>query len=161
MSKSESRLMKWVAQNEPRSDLIFRDGLYAQVAVVRDRIAGLLARSYEEYCDLVDVAGSHVSKSVTLPVYHIHLPKDGVKVWMRNNFFNWNVSVESKEPLDCNFLNCFDDTGTHLFMEGMERWRFGPYSKNNRQFSVCIFNDYDLYVFFRAIKAKFNILPTN
>lgn len=159
MSKSDGRLQKWADANAPSDYMLYKDAFWQQISFVRDRVAGLLARTYEQCCDLVDVVSTHCSKSIILPVYHIALPQDRCEFWMRNNFYNWNVSYLGCHPLDCDFLNCFDDSGSYLFCEGMEEWRYGSHANDPSRFTVCVWNDYDLYVFFRAVKKRFGIMP--
>lgn len=160
-SKSDSRLRRWANENQPSREMLYHDAFRQQIGFIGDRIAGLLSRTHEECCDLVDVVGSHRSKSITLPVYHIVLRQDGAQFWLRNNFHNWNVSAQSARPLCCDFLDCFDDTGSYLFMEGMEDKRFGSYAIGPDRFSVCVWSDCDLYVFFRAVKKFFGIKPAD
>lgn len=155
----EDRLQKWANENKPSDEMLYKDAYWQQIMFVRDRVAGLLARTYTQYKDLVDVVSVHRSKSITLPVYFIDLKEDGVRIWMRNNFYNWNISVASEKPIVCDFLNCFSDEDySYCFLEGMEDRNFGRYQRNNSKFTVAIFSDYDVYVFFRALKKFFNIV---
>jgi hypothetical protein len=165
-SKQESRLQKWWLENQPSEEMLYKEGFKDQIIFVRDTLSSILARTYDEYKDLWDVPSTHRSKSVILPVYHTILkdPK-GLKtleVWMRNNFYNWNVSVNGNFSLDTiEFYNCFDDSGGYTFCEGMEEWKFGKFSEDISKFTICVNNDYDLYFFFRIIKKVLKINPTD
>ena len=157
-----SRLQKWANEHKPSDDMIWKDAYWRQIMFVRDKVAGLLARTYTQYRDLVDVVSTHTSKSIICPVYFIDLNKDGVNIWMRYNYFNWNISVLSDERIDCDFLGCFDDRNhNYCFCEGMEKWKFGTYAESKFRFTVCIDSDYDVYVFFRALKHFLKIVPTD
>jgi hypothetical protein len=146
-------LQEWANANEPGTEMFFNKRYWDQIFFVRDRIARVLASTYEEFVKLVDVDGDHISKSVKLPVYFIHLKEHGIRIWMRNNFHNWNVSIISDKPLTCNFLNSFSDKNDYgyCFCEGMEDKKFSRYTDNKRKFTVCIGDSYDVYVFFRVL----------
>lgn len=107
------------------------------------------------------VAGTHRSKSITLPVYHIDLSVlHGVHVWMRGNFYDWKVSVKSDRPVvGVDFLDVFDPTVEHLdcYCEGMDQV-FGSYSANPSEFTVSIGSVFDLAVFFRVLR-RFVLAP--
>lgn len=154
MSETD-RLTTWALAHTTSSD--YSEAFWSQVMFVRDKVSGLFARTYEEYRDLVDVVSTHCSRSVTCPVYFIDLPKDGVRIWMRYNFYNWNVSVESERPITCDFLDTFEDDGTYCFCEGMTDKKFGTHKENNKKFTVCIDTDYELYTFFKTFRKFFGI----
>jgi hypothetical protein len=105
---------------------------------------------------MVYVVGTHTSKSILCPVYYIEL-RDGVRIWMRYNFFNWNVSIDSDQPITCDFLGVLSNYG-YCYCEGMDD-KFDEYTNNNKKFTVCVDNHYDLYVFFRVLKQFFKIKP--
>lgn len=43
------QLKEWANANQPRENLIYKDGYWDQIVFVRDEVAGLLAKTYEEY----------------------------------------------------------------------------------------------------------------
>lgn len=153
----KERLTQWALDNSKTKDYV--DGFWPQVMFVRGKVASLLARTYEQYRDLVAVVGTHRSKSINCPIFFIDLPKEKVKIWMRYNFYNWNVSVEADMPITCDFLDTFnDDAGYgYCYCEGMEDKKFEPYCKDKRKFTVCIDNDYELYTFFKAMRKFLEI----
>ena len=154
----QSKLQIWANEHEPRDEMIWKKAYWNQIIFVRDQIAGLLSSSYEEYNDLVDVVGSHHSKSIECPVYYLYLKDFGVHIWMRYNFHDWNISIESNKPIECDFLDTFDDCCyRYCFCQGMENKKFGPYESNHARFTVCIHNHYDLYTFFRCLKSFLGI----
>ncbi len=153
----DSRLTTWALDHTETKD--YSDYFWDQVRFVRDEVSSLLSRTYKEYRDLTDVVSTHRSKSCTLPVFFIDLPKDGVKIWMRYNFYNWNVSVESDRPLTCDFLHTFSiESGlSYCYCEGMEDKKFESYKDNNKKFTVCIGNKYDVYVFLSVLRKFLGI----
>ena len=46
------------------------------------------------------VVGEHHSKSVRLPVYALERPDIGLRVILRDNWYDWNVSVIAEKPVD-------------------------------------------------------------
>jgi hypothetical protein len=153
---AKDRLTIWALDNlgsEPHKNCV-----WDQVLFVRGRLASILARTYEQYYDLWDVVGTHRSKSLNCPVFHAKLEKDGLKIWMRYNFYNWNVSIESERPITCDFIDSFsDDNYNYCYCEGMADKKFGTYNNSNTKFTVCIDHDYDLYTFFRVIRKHLGI----
>lgn len=153
------RLQKWFNDNQPDDEMLWKKSFQDQVMFVRDQVASVLSRSYQEYTDLVDVYSTHYSKSICCPVYFIDLKKDGVKIWMRYNFYDWNISVESEKPLDCDFLDTFDDEHGYgyCYCQGMEDKKFGRYRDNNKKFTVCIGGKFDVYTFCRVLRKHLGI----
>jgi hypothetical protein len=154
---SDSRLQAWANKNAPSEQMLWKNSYWGQIMFVRDEISSLLSRSFEEYNDLVDVVGSHTSKSITCPVYFIDLKDFGVRIWMRYNFYNWNVSVESDKPLTCDFLDVVSPDKDYCFCEGMGDKVFDSYQENKQRFTTCISDHYDLYTFFRCLKKHLGI----
>lgn len=159
MTERKERLQKWANEHAPGDEMLWKNAYWSQIMFVRDKVAGVLARTYEEYRDLVDVVNTHRSKSITCPVYFIDLPKDGVRIWMRYNYYDWNISVESERPITCDFLDTFNDEVGYgyCFCQGMEDKKFGPYKDSNKKFTVCIGDDYEVYTFFRALRKFLGI----
>jgi len=153
-------LQEWANENKPDDKMLWKDAYWNQVMFVRDKVAGLLAHTYDEYKSMVRVVGTHNSKSILCPVYFIEL-EEGVRIYMRYNYYNWNISVESLHtPITCDFLGCFSDENYgYCYVEGMEDHKYGTYAENNKKFTVCIHDTYDVYVFFRALKRLFKIVP--
>jgi hypothetical protein len=99
------------------------------------------------------VVGLHNSKSIDLPVYKIEY-NDKI-FYLRNNFYNWIVSVISETPIEIKLLEKFDKDNTipHVYCEGFKKeWVFGKYKDNHKQFTFLINCNYDLYVLFWLIK---------
>lgn len=142
----------WVRVNEPDSDLIYASGLGTQVRLVCDQICKLLSNSYEEWWEtnLPMVISTHRSKSVKLPVYQINLEDYGIEMVLRNNFYDWKVSVKSEQPLDFDFMGLFDPSKEwdDCFCEGFPKDKvYGSYSSSCRQFTFEVNTHYELWTF--------------
>ena len=155
----DSRLQKWANAHAPDEKMLWKSAYWDQIIFIRDSISGLLSRTYKEYKDLVDVTNTHRSKSIECPVYFIDLKRENVKIWMRYNYYDWNISIESEKPINCDFIGTFNDESGYgyCFCQGMEDKKFGMYKDNNRKFTVCIGSDYDLYTFFRVLRNHLGI----
>lgn len=152
------RLQAWANDNAPSDEMLWKEAYWDQIIFVRDQIAWLLARNYEEFQDLVAVSGTHRSKSIECPVYFLDLKQDGVRIWMRYNYYDWNISIESERPITCDFLDTFHDGDyTYCFCQGMEDKKFQPYKDNNKKFTVCIGDKYNVYTFLKCLKKFLGI----
>lgn len=119
--------------------------------------------------DTVRVIGEHRSKSVRLPVFSISRPAHGLRLVMRYNFHDWNVSVVSERPVEMDVAGygaLFSEEDRkrfpagyrkgsywgYLFFQGFpdEFW-FGPYSESKTRFSLAPSSDYELYSFVREL----------
>lgn len=109
-----------------------------------------------------DVIGTHHSKSVELPVYEIARPDLGLRFVLRDNFYDWNVSVISEKPIETDlrgFVLDFDKdsardkwwaSGTwgYCFFQGFpEDCCFGPYALDKRKFSTYMNSDHMVHTF--------------
>lgn len=141
----------WVRVNEPSKDLIFGSGLGTQVCLVRDQICRLLYNSYEEWASNPPmVISTHRSKSVKLPVYQIILKQYGIKIVLRNNFYDWKISIKSEVPLDFDFMGLFDYSKewAACYCEGFPKDDvYGSYSSSCTHFTFELNTHYELYTF--------------
>lgn len=169
---------RWLAEHES-TDLIYArsggDVRLQQVHFVRDTLAGVfwagvpyeerqLATPREDCRETALVIGEHHSKSVRLPVYSLDRPDLDLRFVMRDNFYDWNVSVLSETPVTTDLrsfpLDYWTDEerkrfaggyrpGTswgYCFFQGFpEELQFGPYREDQRRFSMCVRSDYELY----------------
>lgn len=154
--------------NYVSEDLIYRKGGPKQVMFVRDQIAPLVFRglstdtedgykSPSEQCAFV--ISEHHSKSCTLPVYSLEPPGKGIIFTLRDNFYDWKVSVEADREVEIDDVGLFrgsppvapDYGGNYLhpvYFEGFPKSRiFGCYSENKQEFSVMLESNYQLYTF--------------
>lgn len=148
----------WLRVNEPDERLIYKKCFSQQIRFIRDNISCDLFYGVEnvDVADYYDqaryeafqpvVIGTHMSKSVLLPVMEITLKTVGVKMILRDNFYDWCVSIESDNDINCDFKGLITDR--QGFYEGFPKNKiYPPYTKDNKKrFSFCIGSDYDLYV---------------
>lgn len=112
------------------------------------------------------VVGEHKSKSVRLPVYSLERPDLGLQIVLRDNYYNWNVSVLSEIPVEADLRGFETDFSSAeerdryrirglwgcCFFEGFpDELRFGPFSMDCRKFSLCVSSDYELYALVRCL----------
>jgi hypothetical protein len=106
----------WLEEHRS-TDLIYvarnarREVSLPQVHFVRDTLASLVWAGVR-YCDhprepaprgdcreTAWVIGEHRSKSVRLPVYSLERPDLGIRLVLRNNYFDWKLTVISEVPI--------------------------------------------------------------
>ena len=155
----------WIRVNQPDKKLLFKDGCGKQVCFIRDTICRNLFL-YEEYPEAKGgkwddeiykkikafqpkVISTHCSKSVILPVMEIDLKSVDVKLVLRYNFYDWNVTIESEKDIDCDFKGTFtDEDYRYCFCQGFPKERiYGMYKENHKKFTCCITSDYELFTF--------------
>ncbi|WCF11591.1 hypothetical protein NDS46_30055 (plasmid) [Paenibacillus thiaminolyticus] len=142
-------LQNWSIKNEPSKEMFFHIYYWNQILFVRDRLTAVFG-SIVDGRGLINVVGTHVSKSIVLPVYQIEVKELGLLLTMRGNFYDWKVSVLSKTPIVCDFMNLIDGSkkwSSH-YCEGFKNEQiFGSYNENKREFTVEISDDFSLYTF--------------
>lgn len=162
---SESDLMRemltqWWRSNIPNDNLIYKDGLKEQCLFVRKLMQDLFlepetnysSKEWDEQSKILNdfepiVVGTHRSKSVKLPVMEICLPNLGFNIVLRYNFYDWCISVESEQEVDCDFMGLVTDQKGYF--EGFPNDRiYERYSDDNKKrFNVVLNNDYEVYTF--------------
>lgn len=135
-----------------------------QAVFVRDKICGNLLHTKGF------VVGHHFSKSCYLPVYYTKM-RNGIKVIMRNNFYDWKVSVEIPEgvlypsnflPEDCLSYSMVEDKLEKIptcYLEGFKKeWSYDAYNPERppRKFTIEVPDKERLYVVLHSLK---HILP--
>jgi len=153
------KLVEWWPNHSPADELLWKDGYGHQCSFVLDTLGSMLIKGIDgDPDDLIEliknsiwVISTHHSKSVKLPVFRLKHPTKGIELVMRNNFYDWKVTVVSDEPIVDNFYDLFNKTEKidAVYCEGFDAaWVFGPYAKNQQQFTIEIGNDYALFTFF-------------
>lgn len=93
------------------------------------------------YCFECSVVSEHVSKSITLPV--LLLQRGKTKIYIRDNFYNYKVTIESDVKLDIptQLISNNEDIST-LYCEGFSpNWVYPTYQKNNSSnFTIEVLN---------------------
>lgn len=144
--------------------LIYKKAAEEQAIFVRDKICGnlLWTKGF--------VVSHHHSKSCFLPVYYTKM-RNGIKVIMRGNFYDWKISVEIPEgyALPLGFLP--EDCLSHGMVEGKyekipscylegfkEEWAYDAYNPEHpsRKFTIETPDDVRLYVILHTLK---HIIP--
>lgn len=136
--------------------LYFKKAAEGQIMFIRDTLGRAMVGARKEWEAAVSVIGEHHSKSVRLPVYKVTLP--GLDLVLRNNFYDWKVSVVSEDLIhNVEGWGLFDETQaiSACYCEGFPReWVFGPYAESKRRFTVEILTQYDLYAFCLLLRGK-------
>ncbi len=153
-------LQAWFNANRAKKDDDRLDGRDNQVIFVRDTLAQVVSMglTYEHRCDPY-VISTHTSKSMLLPVYEFHREDLGIRLTLRGNFYNWMVSVESKQPVEIDSTDLFDSYAeiSRCYCEGFPSGRvFTSYAKRteykmgmavSHNFTVELGSSYDVYAF--------------
>ena len=172
-------------ENTP-DEMYYKNASSSQIIFARDSLCALISRGmptgegysdedrllYEKKRGIVTVICQHISKSVALPVYNFDRSDIGLRMIMRNNFYDWKLSVISDIPINADFDGLFHTnttldpgyTGNELlscYFEGFpEDLVFGYYDLNNSIWSASIGGDNALWtVLFLIMKARGQIKP--
>jgi hypothetical protein len=84
-----------------------------------------------------------------LPVYQIHRDPE-VTVTMRDNFYNWKISVDAHLPVKDIFYTLInrEEVIRPVYCEGFkEEWVYGSFKQNARHFTVEMHSDYGVWAF--------------
>lgn len=141
-------------------NLKFKEESESQEIFVRDNIGNIFPGAH------IFVVSYHKSKSIDLPVYGI-IARNGLSIVLRNNFYNWVVSIKLPHNIsNCTIIknlinNGYNDSGiSYIYCEGFKKeWVYGPYISNNencKEFTVCIYNNYNLYTLLYIINSMIN-----
>ena len=170
-------LQEWFNRQraETSDDMFYKGASAQQIMFVRDKLAGLVGcgLGYEQKRDLVYVIATHTSKSVLLPVYSMTRPDLSLRIVLRDNFYNWKLSVVSSIPIEADFAGLFhttppiepEYTGNHLspvYFEGFpESLIFGYYEPSDKKcFSAELWSDHALWTtLFLIMRARGAIEP--
>lgn len=123
----------WYRQNPVGNNMLWKGAAEDQFGFVRGPLSNLFMRRPKE----VQVVGEHRSKSIPLPVYLLERPDVGLRVFLRDNFYDWKMSVETDVDFDVRFDGLFrtspEGTGNELhpvYFEGFDRsWVHGYYDQ--------------------------------
>lgn len=147
--------------------MLYREPGIEQMLFVRDYLVSLVGAglSHNAWQEITTVISTHRSKSIDLPVYQLSRPDLGLTIFLRNNFYNWKMSVISARPLVFNLAGlCHttspiepDYTGDPLhpiYFEGFPTVLvFGYYDESDRcKFSAEIDGNHKMW------SALFNMM---
>lgn len=168
----KNKLILWSRENVPSDSMLWKGSFGNQIAFVREDLTNLVGANldWEDKMEIVDVISTHCSKSIVLPVYKLERKDLGLTIVLRNNFYNWKMSVIVERdymiPTDQlhHTLNTLfhttppiapDYTGNELasvYFEGFpEEFIFGYFTENPKRFSAQIHGDLRLYTTIHAI----------
>jgi hypothetical protein len=140
-------------------EMFYKDASGSQIMFVRDQVAALVFAGlpYDEK-QHVDVVGEHRSKSVALPVYRLVREDLGLRIYLRDNFYDWKLSIDSAHPINCDFAGLFKTGPAHdeqysgrelasCYFEGFpEHLIFGHYgASDGRRWSASIGSRFALW----------------
>ncbi len=159
MAKQRVLMDFWLA-NQPKDNLIYKDTAWRQRDYF-EKMGHMLERVSGQSVEL-EVAGSHRSKSVILPVVEFKLPNASIVV--RDNLYNFAVSVTSPgKPVPKAMLDAVSDgeATSACYCEGFPQERvYGSQDQNPEQFTTHIW-DKDLFSYFMVSFGKLHAAPKN
>lgn len=147
-------LLTWCRVNAPGDNMIYKESYWTQIMLIRDRINSLFYDDVQEYNENpVMVINTHMSKSITLPIYLIDLKKHGVQIILRDNIYDWLITVISDREITVDFNGLFREdlkiqkTNSYTYSEFTDDQIKDCFKDNKKQFTLEIQDDYNLYVF--------------
>jgi hypothetical protein len=155
MREPDNKLQKWISAQIVGDEMLWKGAFGHQMMVIRDEIVPLMAAGlvYQESKEIADVIATHTSKSIRLPVVEVTRKDLGLRFTMRQNFYNWKLSVLAERPIEVDFTGLFHTTppidkaytGDPLadcYFEGFPEDRiYRYYSEDPRKFSAEIWGD--------------------
>lgn len=157
-------LLYFMRKQKLDDNLLWKDASISQELFVRDTICGNLLKVHGF------VVSTHYSKSCELPVYFITM-RNGIKLIMRYNFYDWKVSVETPDnqpALPANYLptdlmtfsmvNGKLEKIPQCYLEGFKKeWCYDAYDPENipRKFTIEVPSKYNLYVIIYLLKHAY------
>jgi hypothetical protein len=153
-------LQEWISNQVVADEMLWKGAFGEQVSFIRDSLTPIVCWGlhYSLNEQAATVISTHTSKSIRLPVVQIARPDMDLRLIVRENFYNWKLSVISSVPIEVNFDGLFqttppvepDYTGNPLasvYFEGFpENLVFGYYAPSDKKtWSAEIFGDHRLW----------------
>lgn len=169
---SDSKLQQWISK-QVDDEMLWKGAFGRQVGFVRDAIVPLFTwgLDYDDSEDVPNVISTHRSKSIVLPVYELTRKDLGIRLILRDNFYNWKLSVISEKPVIADFTGLFhttppvdpDYTGNPLnpvYFEGFPKdLIFGYYEPSDKKkWSAQIRGENDLYTTIFLMLRSFGVV---
>ena len=97
-----THLNEWIKQQTVGDEMLWKGAFGGQMSNLRSLHYSIaFGMDYDDYKDSVAwVVSTHRSKSITLPVVSYERPDLGLQFVVRDNFYNWKLSVISEKPID-------------------------------------------------------------
>lgn len=167
------QLQKWFDANHTDDKMLWKKASENQIMFVRDRLSWLVVGKSSKNANEVYVISEHTSKSIQLPVYSLTYEEKGLHIILRDNFYNWKMSVNCSVPIELDFNGLFhtsppidpDYTGDPLssvYFEGFkDEWIYGYYDESDKKtWSAQISDEYVLWtVLFMIMRYLGRIKP--
>lgn len=153
-------LAEWIVSNTPKDEMIYKNAAQDQCEFIANTIRPLIFLNIDPKECKAHVIGTHKIKSIRLPVVEFWIP--GLRFVMRDNFYNWKVSVQCDKPIDIDPDKLFDPNDersiSDVYCEGFELWDvFGTYAANKQRFTVELYKNEDLIEFCTRVLRSFGI----
>lgn len=105
-------LQEWAEAHTVGDEMLWKGSFVHQIMFVRDRLVPVFGAglSYEQRQAVPTVISTHRSKSIELPVYQLSRPDQDLRVILRDNFYDWKMSVLSETPIQPVFSGLFHTT---------------------------------------------------
>lgn len=166
-------LYVWWTENTIEDTMLWKKSAQMQMDFVDSQLNGLMQnRLRKKERTEVQIISEHRSKSIDLPVYV--LERGDLKIILRENFYNWKISVICSRKIDANFDGLFHTTPPiepdytadelwHGYFEGFpEDLVFDYYEETDKKvWSAKISDDYILYItIYLILKSLGYVVPT-
>ena len=142
---------EWLYLNPLRGDTIVREEFEEVKKFIRD----LSFMLWEDSVSEPVVISKHAFRNLLFPVYKFVIEKCNLVIIMRHNFYDWKISIDSKEPIFCDYLGIIDENETigPQQCEGFPLINvYKSYSENKYSFTVSLKSKYDVYTFLYMTK---------
>jgi hypothetical protein len=98
MDKIRVPLQEWISSQTVADEMLWKGAFGYQMMFLRDTLLPLIGRGlpYQKLGDVAQVISTHRSKSIVLPVVSYERPDIGLRLVVRQNFYNWKLSVISE-----------------------------------------------------------------
>ena len=137
------QLQKWLKDNQPKDEMLWKGSAEDQFYFMNHMIIAAFPlkdeQDFKNFRTNLSVISTHTSKSIALPVYEILW--NGFRFILRDNFYDWKVSVDCPIPVFINFekFGLFNPNIKieSVYCEGFDKsWVYGSYAGNTKQFTV-------------------------
>lgn len=154
LANKRPTLADWILSHSPGDEMYWRGSFRSQAVFFRKSLPIAFGMTFEDAeSPRVAVISEHRSKSIVLPVVQYTLNR--VRVTIRDNFYDYKVSVDADKKLVLDPRGLFDPDATHsgCYCEGFpEELVFGSYHEDTRQFTVSLGSEYAMWSFGRTIR---------
>lgn len=145
-------LDKWRKKNLVRETLLWRGAAETQTLWALDTLPRAVMPvgwcQEDDAPSPVLVVSDHMSKSVVLPVYGVALPELGLFAVLRDNFYNWMLSLAVATPVNLDLFHgkISSKRIAPCYCEGFRPdWVFGTYTDNTTRFTTELGDNFDAY----------------